>query len=130
MSPNPTPADIGEFLDDTVLVDDPVLTAELAVSDEAGLPQFGVSPQQGKFLGLMAVAAAARRILDIGTLGGFTTIWLPRVAGPDGHITTLEYEPKHAYVARANLYRAGLSDRFEILVCAALDSLPNVTGPF
>jgi predicted O-methyltransferase YrrM len=130
MSQNPTPAEVDEFLDDTVLVDDPVLTAALADSDAAGLPKIAVSPQQGKFLSLLAAAAGARRILEIGTLGGFSTIWLARGAGPDGHVTTLEYEPKHAEVARANLDRAGLSDRVEVLVGAALDSLPNVTGPF
>jgi predicted O-methyltransferase YrrM len=130
MSQNPTPAEVDEFLDDTVLVDDPVLTAALADSDAAGLPKIAVSPQQGKFLSLLAAAAGARRILEIGTLGGFSTIWLARGAGPDGHVTTLEYEPKHAEVARAKLDRAGLSDRVEVLVGAALDSLPNVTGPF
>jgi len=130
MSQNPTPSDVDEFLDDTVLLDDPVLTAALADSDAAGLPKIAVSPQQGKFLSLLAAATGARRILEIGTLGGFSTIWLARGAGPDGHVTTLEYEPKHADVARANLDRAGLSDRVEVLVGAALDSLPNVTGPF
>ena len=130
MSQNPTPADVDEFLDDTVLLDDPVLSAALADSDAAGLPKIAVSPQQGKFLSLLAAATGARRILEIGTLGGFSTIWLARGAGPAGHVTTLEYEPKHAEVARANLDRAGLSDRVEVLVGAALDSLPNVTGPF
>ncbi|OBK37156.1 methyltransferase [Mycobacterium sp. 1245111.1] len=130
MSQNPSPADVDEFLDDTVLVDDPVLTATLADSDAAGLPKIAVSSQQGKFLSLLAAAIGARRILEIGTLGGFSTIWLARGAGPDGHVTTLEYEPKHAEVARANLDRAGLSDRVEVLVGAALDSLPSVKGPF
>jgi len=130
MSQNPTPADVDEFLDDTVLLDDPVLSAALADSDAAGLPKIAVSPQQGKFLSLLAAATGARRILEIGTLGGFSTIWLARGAGPDGHVTTLEYDPKHAEVARANLARAGLSDRVEVLVGAALDTLPNVTGPF
>src|SRR6185437_7561320 len=93
MSQNPTPADVDEFLDDTVLLDDPVLTAALADSDAAGLPKIAVSPQQGKFLSLLAAATGARRILEIGTLGGFSTIWLARGAGPAGHVTTLEYEP-------------------------------------
>jgi predicted O-methyltransferase YrrM len=131
MSPNPTPADVDEFLDATVQVDDPVLSAALADSDAAGLPQIAVSPQQGKFLSLLAAATGARRILEIGTLGGYSTIWLARGAGPDGRVTTLEYEPKHAEVARANVDRAGVGDRVEILVGAALDNLPNVTGaPF
>jgi predicted O-methyltransferase YrrM len=130
MSQNPSPADVDEFLDDTVLVDDPVLSAALADSDAAGLPKIAVSPQQGKFLSLLAAVTGARRVLEIGTLGGFSTIWLARGAGPEGHVTTLEYEPKHAEVARANLDRAGLSDRVEVLVGAALDSLPSVKGPF
>jgi predicted O-methyltransferase YrrM len=131
MSQKPTPADVDEFLDDTVLEDDPVLSAALEASDAAGLPKIAVSPQQGKFLSLLAAATGARRILEIGTLGGYSTIWLARGAGPDGRVTTLEYEAKHAEVARANIDRAGVGDRVEVLVGAALDTLPNVTGgPF
>jgi predicted O-methyltransferase YrrM len=131
MTQKPTPAEVDEFLDSTVLQDDPVLSAALADSDAAGLPKIAVSAQQGKFLSLLATAVGARRILEIGTLGGFSTIWLARGAGPDGHVTTLEYEPKHAEVARANIDRAGLGDRVEVLVGAALDTLPSVTGgPF
>jgi predicted O-methyltransferase YrrM len=130
MSQQPTPADVDDFLDSTVLDDDPVLTAVLEASDAAGLPKIAVSSQQGKFLSLLTAATGARRILEIGTLGGFSTIWLARGAGPDGRVTTLEYEPKHAEVARANIDRAGLADRVEVLVGAALDTLPSVTGPF
>ncbi len=131
MTLKPTPADVDEFLDTTVLDDDPALTAALEASDAAGLPKIAVSAQQGKFLSLLAGAVGARRILEIGTLGGFSTIWLARGAGPDGRVVTLEYEAKHAEVARANLDRAGVGDRVEILVGAALDSLPKVTGgPF
>jgi predicted O-methyltransferase YrrM len=127
----PTPAEVDEFLDTTVLDDDPVLSAALEDSDAAGLPKIAVSAQQGKFLSLLATAVGARRILEIGTLGGFSTIWLARGAGPDGRVTTLEYEPKHAEVARANIDRAGVGDRVEVLVGAALDTLPSVTGgPF
>ncbi len=131
MTQKPTPADVDDFLDTTVLDDDPVLSAALEASDAAGLPKIAVSAQQGKFLSLLAAATGARRILEIGTLGGFSTIWLARGAGPDGRVTTLEYEPKHAEVARANIDRAGLGDRVEVLVGAALDTLPSVTGgPF
>jgi len=131
MSQNPAPADVDDFLDSTVLDDDPVLSAVLEASDAAGLPKIAVSSQQGKFLSLLAAAIGARRILEIGTLGGFSTIWLARGAGPDGQVTTLEYEPKHAEVARANIDRAGLGERVEVLVGAALDTLPSVTGgPF
>ena len=131
MTQKPTPAEVDEYLDNTVLDDDPVLSAALEDSDAAGLPKIAVSAQQGKFLSLLATAAGARRILEIGTLGGFSTIWLARGAGPDGRVTTLEYEPKHAEVARANIDRAGVGDRVEVLVGAALNTLPSVTGgPF
>src|SRR6202048_1787397 len=131
MTQNPSPADVDAFLDTTVVGDDPALSAAREASDAAGLPQIAVSVQQGKFLSLLATAVGARRILEIGTLGGFSTIWLARGAGPNGRVTTLEYEPKHAEVARANIDRAGLGDRVEVLVGAALDTLPSVTGgPF
>lgn len=131
MSQQPTPADVDEFLDATVLDGDPVLAAALQASDAAGLPQIAVSPQQGKFLTLLAAATGARRILEIGTLGGYSTICLARGAGADGRVTTLEYQPKHAEVARANIDHAGLGDRVEVLVGAALETLPSVTGgPF
>jgi predicted O-methyltransferase YrrM len=131
MTQKPTPAEVDEYLDTTVLDDDPVLSAALEDSDAAGLPKIAVSAQQGKFLSLLATAVGARRILEIGTLGGYSTIWLARGAGPDGRVTTLEYEPKHAEVARANIDRAGVGDRVEVLVGAALDTLPSVTGgPF
>src|ERR1700721_1116019 len=131
MTQKPTPAAVDEYLDTTVLGDDPVLSAAREASAAGGLRKAAVSAHQGKFLSLLATAVGARRILEIGTLGGFSTIWLARGAGPDGRVTTLEYEPKHAEVARANLQRAGVGDRVEVLVGAALDTLPSVTGgPF
>ena len=131
MTDKPTPQDVDAFLDSTLVGEDPALSAALQASDAAGLPQIAVSCQQGKFLSLLAGAMQARRILEIGTLGGFSTIWLARGAGPQGRVVTLEYEPKHAEVARANLERAGVGDRVEIKVGAALDTLPTVTeGPF
>jgi predicted O-methyltransferase YrrM len=131
MSQEPNPRDVDAFLDATVMGDDPALSAALEASDAAGLPRIAVSAQQGKFLCLLAGAVRARNILEIGTLGGFSTIWLARGAGPDGRVLTLEYEPKHATVARANLDRAGVGDRVEVVVGAALETLPTVTGgPF
>jgi predicted O-methyltransferase YrrM len=131
MTEKPTPADVDDFLDTTMVGDDPVLTAALEASDAAGLPRIAVSAQQGKFLSLLAGAIKARRVLEIGTLGGFSTIWLARGVGPDGRVLTLEYEPKHAEVARANIDRAGVGDRVEVLVGPALETLPTVTeGPF
>jgi len=119
------------MLDRALLGDDPVLAAALADSDAAGLPTIAVSPQSGKLLKLLATATGARRILEIGTLGGYSTICLARAVGPEGTVVTLEYEPKHAQVARVNLERAGVTDRVQVLVGTALETLPNLTGdPF
>lgn len=126
----PNPKDVDAFLDSAVIGDDPVLAAALEASDTAGLPRIAVSAQQGKFLCLLAGAMQARRILEIGTLGGFSTIWLARGAGPNGQIVTLEYDAKHAEVARANLANAGVAERVDVLVGPALETLPTVTGPF
>ncbi len=131
MSQDPTPQQVDAFLDNALIGDDPVLSAALAASDSAGLPPIAVSAQQGKFLSLLAGATGARRILEIGTLGGFSTIWLARGAGPQGRVITLEYEPKHAEVAKANTERAGVGEQVEVIVGAALDTLPTLTGgPF
>src|SRR5262249_2252706 len=131
MTQTPTPQEVDAFLDSTVVGDDPAAASALDASNAAGLPPIAVPAQQGKFLCLLAAAIQARRILEIGTLGGFSTIWLARGAGPQGRVVTLEYQPKHAEVARANLQRAGVADRVELVVGAALDTLPTVTGgPF
>ncbi len=111
--------------------DDPALSEALDASDTAGLPHIAVSAQQGKFLCLLVSAMRARRILEIGTLGGYSTIWLARGAGLDGRVVTLEYDPKHAEVARTNVDRAGVGERVEVVVGAALETLPTVAGgPF
>lgn len=131
MTEKPTPRDVDALLDNLFAGEDLALSAALDASDAAGLPAIAVSAQQGKFLNLLATATGARRILEIGTLGGYSTIWLAWAAGPDGAVVTLEYEPKHAEVARANLARAGVGDRVQVLVGPALDTLPTLTGePF
>ncbi|HTM86066.1 MAG TPA: O-methyltransferase, partial [Mycobacterium sp.] len=94
MSQKPTPRDVDALLDRAFVGDDPVLEAALAASASAGLPAIAVSAQQGKFLNLLAAATRAVRILEIGTLGGYSTIWLARAVGPGGAVVTLEYEPK------------------------------------
>lgn len=127
----PTPRDVDTLLDRIFAGDDPDLQAALAASAAAGLPPIAVSAQQGKFLSLLATATRATRILEIGTLGGYSTIWLARAAGPAGAVVTLEYAPKHAEVARANLDRAGVGERVQIIVGPALETLPTLTGePF
>ena len=130
MSHVPTPQDVDEMLNRTVLAEDPVLDAALADSAAAGLPPIEVSPQSAQLLGLLVRIAGARRVLEIGTLGGYSTICLARAVGPGGSVTTLEYEPRHADVARRNLERAGVADRVQILVGAALDTLPTVSSEF
>ncbi|MFI1676580.1 O-methyltransferase [Streptomyces sp. NPDC020607] len=102
---------------------DETLTTALRDSDTAGLPRIAVAPNQGKLLHLLAQIQGARRILEIGTLGGYSTIWLARALPTDGRLITLEHNPAHADVARANIARAGLDKIVEIRVGPALDSL-------
>jgi len=127
---DPTPASVDALLDTLLLEDDSALAAALADSAAAGLPPIEVSPQAAHFLGLLVRIADARRILEIGTLGGYSTICLARAAGPESSVVTLEYEPRHAEIAAANVRRAGVADRVEIVVGAALDTLPTLTGRF
>ncbi|WP_330181181.1 O-methyltransferase [Nocardia sp. NBC_01503] len=119
-------AEVDRYLVDTLVGDGDSPT--LAANAAAGLTAIDVSPPQGKFLYLIAKSARARRVLEIGTLGGYSTTWLARAVGKSGQVITLEYEPKHAEVARANLDRAQVGDRVEIRVGAALDSLPVLAG--
>lgn len=121
-------ADVDSYLTATVVHPDASLTAAVEDSAAAGLPPIEVSPGQGKFLMLLAQIHGARRILEIGTLGGFSTIWLARGLAPGGSLTTCEYEPLHASVARRNLDRAGVGGLVEIRVGAALDTLPGLAG--
>jgi predicted O-methyltransferase YrrM len=104
-------------------LDDDVLRAAVADSVAAGMPQIQVSPTLGRFLFLQARAIGARRILEVGTLAGYSSIWLARALPPDGRLVTLELEPRHAEVARANLARAGLPDVAQVRVGPAIASL-------
>jgi predicted O-methyltransferase YrrM len=108
--------------------EDAALAAAREATDAAGMPRIEVSAQHAKLLSLLARSTGATRVLEIGTLGGYSTIALARGVGPDGQVVTLEYEPAHADVARANLLQADVSDRVEIIVGAALDSLPKLAG--
>jgi predicted O-methyltransferase YrrM len=105
---------------------DPVLEAALEANTAAELPCIDVSPVQGKFLYLLAFTKGARRVLEVGTLGGYSTIWLARALPEDGRLVTLELNPKHAQVARANLERAGVSSKVEIRVGPAAQSLAQL----
>jgi len=125
---------VDNYIADLFLAPDPALEATLASSAAAGLPAISVSPTQGKLLHLLARVQRARRILEIGTLGGYSTIWLARALPPDGRLISLEVDPKHAEVAHANLARAGLSSVVEIRLGSALETLPKLVaegrGPF
>jgi predicted O-methyltransferase YrrM len=125
---------VDAYLADRTHATDATLDAVLAANDEAGLPAIDVSPLQGKFLQLIARMCGARKVLEIGTLGGYSTLCMARGLPDDGHVTTLEFEPKHAEVARANLQRAGLAELVDVRVGAALDTLLALesegAGPF
>jgi predicted O-methyltransferase YrrM len=116
------------YLDGLLLDDDPALDAALEASAAAGLPAIQVSPEQGKLLHLLARVAGARRVLEVGTLAGYSTIWLARALPADGRLVTLELDDRHAAVARANLDRALLGDRVEVRVGPALETLPTLVG--
>ncbi len=121
---------VDAWVADQLVPSDPVLDAALAASDAAGLPPHAVSPSQGKLLHLLARLREARAILEIGTLGAYSTIWLARALPPGGRLVTLEAAHAHAGVAHANLARAGLADVVTLHEGRALDTLPRLTGPF
>lgn len=113
---------------------DPALEMVLQSTRTAGMPQINVSPVQGRFLHVLALTCGARMILEIGTLAGYSAIWMARALPADGKLITLEADPKHAEVAQANIARAGLADRIEVRLGVALDVLPQLAaegkGPF
>ena len=115
---------VERWLDAHLIAPDPTLDAVLAANAAAGLPAHDVSPSQGKLLHLLARIAGARAVLEIGTLGAYSTIWLARALPADGVVVTLEADARHAEVARANLARAGVASRVELRVGAALETLP------
>jgi predicted O-methyltransferase YrrM len=125
---------VDQYLVENLVPRDPVLDEALQANAAAGLPTIDVAPNQGKLLQLLARIQGARRILEIGTLGGYSTIWLARALPSDGRLVTLEAEAKHAEVARANIQRAGLSSIVELRLGAAMNSLAQLhkeeTSPF
>jgi predicted O-methyltransferase YrrM len=125
---------VDHYISDVLGLTDDVLESALRESDAAGLPAIAVSVPQGKLLYLLGQLCHARRILEIGTLGGYSTIWMARALRPDGELITLEIDPKHAEVARTNIARAGFSDRVEVRVGPAIQWLPKIVeennGPF
>jgi len=123
---DPTWSSVEEYFESLLLPSDPLLEAALEAAIAAGLPQIQVSASQGKLLHLLALAHGSRRILEVGTLGGFSTLWLARALPPDGRLVTLELEPHHAEVARRNFARAGLAERIDLRVGAAILSLARL----
>jgi predicted O-methyltransferase YrrM len=123
---------VDAYLVDRLVPPDPMLRDALAANQQGGLPAIDVAPNQGKLLHILARLAHARRILEIGTLGGYSTIWLARALPGDGKLVTLEFSPAHAKVAQANIERAGLAHLVEIHVGAALGSLEEleIDAPF
>jgi predicted O-methyltransferase YrrM len=119
---------VDRYITDLLVPPDPALDAALAASDAAGLPRIAVSPNQGKLLNLLARLVGARNILEIGTLGGYSTIWLARALAGGGRLITLEADQKHAEVARANFARADLGHVIELRLGRALDTLPQIAN--
>jgi predicted O-methyltransferase YrrM len=119
-------SDVDRYFAETLLQPDPVLDAALDNSAAAGLPAIHVTPNQGRLLGLLVQLRGARNILEIGTLGGYSTIWMARALPADGRLVTLEFNPKHAEVARLNIRRAELETRVSIRIGAALELLPQL----
>lgn len=125
---------VDRYIADLLVPSDPALAAALEASAAADLPPIHVTPNLGKLLHLLARVRGARSILEVGTLGGYSTIWLARALPPGGRLVTLESDPRYAEVARGNIDRAGLSDVVELRVGRALETLPRVAaegrGPF
>lgn len=126
--------DVDSYIAGRLIADDPVLDGVLAANAAAGLPAHDVSPSQGKLLHLLARLMGARRILEIGTLGGYSTIWLARALPAGGAVITLEADPRHAAAARSNFDRAGVAALVDLREGPALETLQNIAaengGPF
>jgi predicted O-methyltransferase YrrM len=125
---------VDAYISELLIPPNDALTAALAANAEGGLPAIDVAPNQGRLLELLVRMHGSKSVLELGTLGGYSTIWLAGALPPDGRLVTLEFDPHHAEVARSNIERAGFADLVEIRVGAALDTLPQLAaegqGPF
>lgn len=118
------------YIEDRLVAEDAALSAAIRESAAAGLPAIAVSAAQGKMLHLLALSIGAKRILEVGTLGGYSAIWMARALSDTGELVSLEIDPRNAEVASDNIRRAGLNDRVNILVGPAIARLPSLDGPF
>lgn len=121
---------VDHYFEGKLGADDAALTHALEHATASGLPAIAVSALQGKMLHLMALSIGAKRVLEVGTLGGYSAIWLARAVGPGGKVVTLEIDPKHAEAAKVSIAKAELSDRVDVKVGRAIDLLPTLEGPF
>ena len=121
---------VGTYFSELLAAPDAQLDATLDENEAAGLPAHDLSATQGKMLALFVRMTRAVRVLEIGTLGGYSTIWMARALGEGGRLVTIEANERHAAVARRNIERAGLAERIDLRVGAALDVLPSLEGPF
>ncbi|HTM17241.1 MAG TPA: O-methyltransferase, partial [Terracidiphilus sp.] len=119
---------VDDFFAEALVPADGALDAALEANREAGLPAIDVTPLQGKFLELMIRATGARRVLEIGTLGGYSTIWMARALGPDGRIVTLELDRHHAEIAQQNFDSAGVAERVDLRIGSASESLATLVA--
>lgn len=126
--PDPSWSEVDDYIVQHLIGDDPVQDACLAANAKAGLPPIDVSPAQGRMLELLARGVGAKHVLEIGTLGGYSAIWLARALPDDGHLVSLELDPKYAAVARSNIERAGLADKVEIVVGKAAGTLAKLAA--
>jgi predicted O-methyltransferase YrrM len=117
---------VDRYFSEQLSLTDPAVDSALAANKAAQLPAIDVAPNQGKLLNLLARMVGARRILEIGTLGGYSSIWLARALPAGGQLVTLEFNPKHAEIARANIAGAGLAHLVDIRIGAALETLPKL----
>jgi predicted O-methyltransferase YrrM len=121
-------AEVDQYITERLVPPDPALEAALQATADAGMPLINVAPNQGKLLQVLALALGAQRILEVGTLAGYSTIWLARALPAGGRLITLEVDPKHAEVARANIARAGLANVVELRLGPAIETLPQLAA--